>query len=623
MSKRSFLPALLTAVLTAPAGAKTESWLEIRTPHFIVVSNSNEKQARHVADQFERMRFVFHKMFPNARVDPGSPIIVLAVKDRKNFEALEPEAYLAKGQLKLAGLFLRAPDKNYVLLRLDAEGEHPYSTVYHEYTHLISGRAQEWMPLWLNEGLAQFFENTDINDKEVLLGQSSVGDLYVLQQNRMIPLTTLFTVDYNSPSYHQEDKGSIFYAESWALTHYLEVKDYQEKTHRLLDYLQLVANKIDAVTAAARTFGDLKKLQSSLETYVSQRGLGYFRMPGGTDVDDSAFTVRTLTLTQADTSRADFLAYDQRYKDARALLERVLHDDPNNVSARETMGFLEFREGKLDQAQKWYEQAVKLDSQSFLAHYYFAVIAMREGLSSADRQTEIEASLRAAIKLNPSFAPAYDQLAAFLGMQRKNLEEAHTLSLQAVHMDPGNVGFRMNAANLLMQMERPKDAITVLQNAMKLAASPEQVASMQNQIASFQQYQAARERAAQEYRQESQSSVSQEQSSAQGEQEMASPKPPEHHEDDRHGPRRTVSGTLRDVQCSERATMKLRVESAKKPVLLRARNYYKIQFSALNFTPTGELNPCKDIEGMKARVEFFEALSESAEGQIVSIELTK
>ena len=617
MSKRSFLTLLLTVVLAAPAGAKTESWLEVRAPHFIVVSNSNEKQARHVADQFERMRFVFHKMFPNARVDPGSPIIVLAVKDRKNFEALEPEAYLAKGQLKLAGLFLRAPDKNYILLRLDVDFEHPYAAVYHEYTHLISGRAQEWMPLWLNEGLAQFFENTDINDKEVLLGQSSAGELYVLQQNRLIPLATLFTVDYNSPYYHQEDKGSIFYAESWVLTHYLEVKDYQEKSHRLLDYLQLVANKVDAVTAATRAFGDLKKLQSNLETYISQRGLGYFRMPGGTDVDNSVFTTRMLTLTQADASRADFLAYDQRYKDSRALLERVLHDDPNNVSARETMGFLEFREGKLDQAQEWYEQAVKLDSQSFLAHYYFAVIAMREGLSSADRQTQIEASLRAAIKLNPSFAPAYDQLAAFLGMQRKNLDEAHTLSLQAVQMEPGNVGFRINAANLLMQMERPKDAITVLQNAIKLAASPEQAASMQNQIASFQQYQASRERAAQEYREASQEQF------AEGSEQLATPQSPDRPEDDRHGPRRTVNGTLRDVQCSERTSMKLRVESARKPLLLRARNYYKIQFSSLNFTPKGELNPCKDIEGMKARVEFFEALSESTEGQIVSIELTK
>ena len=95
------------------------------------------------------------------------------------------------------------------------------------------------------------------------------------------------------------------------------------------------------------------------------------------------------------------------------------------------------------------------------------------------------------------------------------------------------------------------------------------------------------------------------------------PDPPE---DDRHGPRRTINGTIRDVQCSERG---LRVENAKKPVLLHARNYYKIQFSALNFSPTSELNPCKDIEGMKARVEFFEALNESAQGQIVAIELTK
>ena len=62
---------------------------------------------------------------------------MLAIKDEKDFRALEPEAYLAKGSLKLGGLFLRAPDKNYVLMRLDAQGEHPYAVVYHEYTHLI------------------------------------------------------------------------------------------------------------------------------------------------------------------------------------------------------------------------------------------------------------------------------------------------------------------------------------------------------------------------------------------------------------------------------------------------------------------------------------------------------
>ena len=95
-------------------------------------------------------------MFPQAHVDPGTPIVVLAVKDKKDFQSLEPEAYLAKGQLELAGLFLRAPDKNYVLLRLDAQGEHPYATVYHEYPHLLSSRAEAGLPLGLNAGLAEF-----------------------------------------------------------------------------------------------------------------------------------------------------------------------------------------------------------------------------------------------------------------------------------------------------------------------------------------------------------------------------------------------------------------------------------------------------------------------------------
>jgi predicted Zn-dependent protease len=342
-------------------------------------------------------------------------------------------------------------------------------------------------------------------------------------------------------------------------------------------------------------------------------------------VDQSAFKVQALTLNQVDAVRADFLAYDDRTKDSRALLDRVLHDDPNNVGARETMGFLAFREGKLDEAQNWYEQAVKLDSQSFLAHYYFASIAMREGASSDDRQGQIENSLRAATRLNPDFAPAFDELAMFYGMHRKNLDEAHTLSLVAVQLDPSNVGYRLNAANVLMEMERPKDAIAVLQNAIKLATSQEQVASIQSHLESIRQYQSERERAEQANRLASQEAASEVllESSAPGTQPAAGAKALESLDDNRRGPRRTVQGTLKNVQCSEPATIRLRVEGAGKPVLLRSRNYYKIPFSALNFTPKSELSPCRDLEGMKAKVEFFAGANESAEGQIVSIELTK
>jgi hypothetical protein len=125
----------------AAAGTSAPHWFEVRSPHFTVLTNSSDnssdKDARHIAAQFERMRAVFHIVMPSASDDAGSPIIVLALKDRKSFRTVEPEAYLAKNQLDLAGLFLSAPDKNYILLRLDAEGDHPFATVYHEYTHYM------------------------------------------------------------------------------------------------------------------------------------------------------------------------------------------------------------------------------------------------------------------------------------------------------------------------------------------------------------------------------------------------------------------------------------------------------------------------------------------------------
>lgn len=472
MSKRICILSLLFAAVLSSLAEKQENWLQVSTEHFTIICDGNEKQARHVADQFERMRLLFHTLFPKI-IDPDAPIVVIAVKDEKAFRALEPEAYLAKGQLQLAGLFLRALEKNYVLLRTDANGPHPYATVYHEYTHLLLSR-NVGIPLWLDEGLAEFYQNTDIGDKDTVLGQASPEDLLWLRQNRLLPLTTLFTVDRSSPYYHEEQKGSIFYAESWALTHYLMVGDFKNDTHKLGDYLTAVGGQTDPVTAAARSFGDLKQLQSSLGKYIGQSVFTDLKFKKPLLVDDASFKVQPITAIQANAVRADFLAYNQREKDSRALLEQILRDDPKNTLAHETMGFLEFRGGHLNEAQNWYAQAVSLDSQSYLANYYFAAITLQLGKSGEGSDEQIESCLQKAIKLNPAFAPAYDELAVFYGMRRKKLDEAHMLTVQAIQLDPSNVHFRMNAANVLMTMQRPRDAAAALQLALQVAKTPEE-----------------------------------------------------------------------------------------------------------------------------------------------------
>jgi len=619
MWKRHFLLLPLFAAMLAAARDKPENWIEVGSPHFTVVTNANEKQGRHIADQFERMRSVFRVAFPKLQIDPGAPLIVLAIKDEKGFRALEPEAYLAKGSVKLGGLFLRASDKNYILMRLDAEGEHPYAIIYHEYTHLLVSSAAEWMPLWLNEGLAEFYQNTEIREKEVSLGEPSRDNILLLRESRLLPLATLFTVDDNSPYYHEENKGNIFYAESWALLHFIQVKDRQENTNRLAQYGELLSQKVDPVTAATRAFGDLKQLQLALEGYVRQGSFNYFKMTTTTEVDDSAFKVQAITQAQSDAVRADFLAYSQRTADARALVDRLLQEDPKNAAAQETLAFLEFRQGHVEEARKRYAQAVQLDSQSYLAHYYFAAISMGGPISAAE-EGQVESSLRTAIQLNPSFAPAYDRLAAFLGMRHRNLDEARLMGLKAISLDPGNVDYRINVANVLLVMGEGENAVRVLENAVRVAKTPQEAEAVNNVLVHAREYAAALEQNAQESRHMPEESGAAPTSEVTAKADI--PHLAHRKEFVASGPHRFVVGVLKSVRC-DAPMLDLTVSSGGKTLVLHADNYYKIEFSVLNFQLEGLLEPCHDLENRPAKVEYVESADKSDAPHLIAVELHK
>jgi tetratricopeptide (TPR) repeat protein len=644
MFKRLAVVFLFCIPSSALANDSTDHWLEVQSPHFTVLTDSNEKQARRIASQFEQMREVFHTLIPNAAAaDAGSPIIVVALKDKRGFQALEQEAYLAKGQLDLAGLFMSGPDKNYILLRLDAAGEHPFATVYHEYTHFMMRKA-EWLPLWLNEGLAEFYQNTDIREKDVLLGQPSSNDILFLRQNRLLPLSTLFQVNYASPYYHDEQKGSVFYAEAWALTHYIMVNDHENNTYHLRDYGRFLLQKEDPVTAAQHAFGDLKKLQESLDLYVRQGSFKMFKMSSAVTVDASSLQVRAVSKAEADATRADVMVYNERTKEAVTLLAATLRDDPGNVLAHESMGFLKFREGDIPSAKKWYGEAVALDSRSYLAQYYFAVMS----LQTRDRNAAaIESSLRASMKLNPSFAPAYDALAMFYAGRNEKLDEAHMLNVSAVTLEPTNLSYRINAATVLVEEKQFVGALSVLKMAKNVAKSPDESAMVQTRIQQVEQFQVAFDRAQKqsgEQAAQASGTLIVQTSGTQTAQRPDTPSDgkktivfrrvngamrgtsedaPKFPTGDPTGPQHTIRGVLRSVQCSSPNVIALSVEQGGKTITLYNNDYLKIVFTTANYEPEGEIKPCTGIEDMKASVKYAEVSDRVVAGQILSIELSK
>jgi len=337
-----------------------------------------------------------------------------------------------------------------------------------------------------------------------------------------------------------------------------------------------------------------------------------------TEVDDSAFRIQTLAGTQADALRADFLAYNHRTSDAQALLDRVLQEDPKNVSAHETKGFLAFQQGQLDEGEKWYAQAVQLDSQSYLAHYYYAVISMRDALE-ASQHDQIENSLRQAIKLNPSFAPAFDSLAVFLAMQHKNLDEAHSMGLTAISLDPTNVGHRITVANILMTMEKGENAIEVLRAAAKLTKTPQESQMVADVLARAQAYVDAQSQFADSQRRLSEDQMSNSDGTVT---EGTVPKLKRRPQFVPKGPHRFAVGLLKGVSC-DNPSLDLTVSSSGKALSLQVDNYFKVPFSVLGFQAEKDLNPCTDLENRPAKVEYVESANPSAPAQIMSIELHK
>jgi tetratricopeptide (TPR) repeat protein len=415
----------------------------------------------------------------------------------------------------------------------------------------------------------------------------------------------------------------VFYAESWALTHYLMVSDHVKHLHRIDDYTALLRQHVDPVTAGEKAFGDLKEMQSELESYIRDSDYKQFLLSSAAaPLDESSYKVRSLTQIEADAARADVLAYINRPSDARALVDTVLKEDPNNVLAHETSGYLYFRAGNLDDARKSYGDAVKLGSQDYLAYYYFASLSMDEPAASDNK--EIEDSLRSAIRLNPRFAPSYDRLAVYLGMRRENLDEAHLLSIHAIELEPGVAAFRMNAANVLTEMDRFDDAITVLRNAEKVAKDPGEAESVQGRIEEVEKVKAARAEAEAYQKQQAVDHANGPAGIPSTEVVTVAADTAKHPTEPVTGPKHAAVGVIRSVACSYPSVLEFRVENGSgKDVVVYNNNFFKIELTVIGFTPKGDIDPCTDFDGMKARVQYVESSDKSVDGQVIAVELRK
>src|SRR5215471_3609020 len=88
---------LLLIWLCLPARAADKNWTEVRSPHFRVLTDGSDQDARRVAREFEQMRGAMSEVFPGVRLDSGVPLLVLVPRDESSMKYLAPGFWKQKG----------------------------------------------------------------------------------------------------------------------------------------------------------------------------------------------------------------------------------------------------------------------------------------------------------------------------------------------------------------------------------------------------------------------------------------------------------------------------------------------------------------------------------------------
>src|SRR6266699_3350902 len=235
-----FFAALFFTLATQGTALAKDNWMSVRSKNFFLVGNASEKDIRQVANRLEQFRQIFALVFPKANFTSPVPTTVIVLKSDSSYKPF-------KANPNVAGYFQPGEDVNYITLTTErASDDQPFRTIFHEYVHLLVENTMGGaVPLWFNEGLAEYYSTFDIKDdyRRVILGDLIANHVLYLRENKFLPLRTLFAVDYKSPYYNEGNKMNVFYAESWMLMHYLLQGDGQKHRPQLAKFVdQLRAN---------------------------------------------------------------------------------------------------------------------------------------------------------------------------------------------------------------------------------------------------------------------------------------------------------------------------------------------------------------------------------------------
>jgi tetratricopeptide (TPR) repeat protein len=389
------------AGLTAIPGlsAASPEWRLARSDHFEVYCQTNDQEARAILGWFEQLRAFFEQQGGWRRERSGTgkaTVRVIVFASEQEYQPYRPRAtsdayYATTGSL------------NYIVMGASDPGK--FALAAHEYAHLALNASGLELPLWLNEGMAEFFATLRIKEHSTELGGTIESRIHALQRRSWIPLRDLLVLTKETQRSEDRAQADVFYSESWALAEMLMLgPDYAAGFPR---FIARMSARMAGAEAFALVYGKtLDALTRDLGRWVNRANLPTIELPPAPAAALS-MDVSGVPTAASRMVLAELLLASGEFERAETSLNALARDEPDTAEVFVTLGTIALHKGDAESARKAWKRAMDLGISDPNLCYQYAILADNAGLAPA----EIRAALERTVALDPGFDDARYKLA--------------------------------------------------------------------------------------------------------------------------------------------------------------------------------------------------------------------
>ena len=454
---------LIVLGLAAPFPAFAK-WLKITSPHFELYTDAGAETGREALRRLEEIQQVYR-----GRDGSPVPVRVFLFSSESDFSHYRPAE-------STTAFFQGGPQRNYIAMRY--AGEQTYRVAFHEYVHMVLNHSSARLPRWLEEGTAEFYSTLEMGGASLIAGKPIPAHLRTLRESSWLTAAQLQSVDRDSPYYNERGKVGVFYAQSWALVHMLNVSP------KYRSGIQRFASLIDDGTPGPPAFEKafLRPMETALgdlQAYLKRDRFPVMRIGADPRTNVRISEPRELSPVEAQLAQAELLLTVKNEAEAEKKYKRLARRNPENPEVETGLGALALDRHKYNEARQYLESAIRLGSRDAQTYFEYAMLLRDSG----GRPEAVAENLRNALKLNPEFAEAYFMLGLLLTQEDRpgeavgHLQHAAAIlprqayiwhALALAHHSLGQDGQARQAAYRAMQAAATRQEAEMAEAALQL-----------------------------------------------------------------------------------------------------------------------------------------------------------